>query len=181
MKKDLAEWMKSNGASEDQVVQIFESLIGENGIGAQIFIDGAQRLVPLKTESPIPAQAVGRELAKFRSGEYNDWLLTLPEPSPDDLDRVLKAINAALPNLRQHLLGFAKPGPRHRRGGRRRGIPPEKRPEVCQSIRNLIAPGTKMQDVYKKVGRKYGVSDSSIKRIWLSSKPQNEQEKSGLE
>lgn len=94
-------------------------------------------------------------------------LLSAPEPTPEKLERALKAINGALPYLRGYLIAHAKKLP-HARGGapRKLGTTQEQK-QIREEIKDLRGPETKLGDIYARIARRYGVSASKIKQIWL--------------
>jgi hypothetical protein len=95
-----------------------------------------------------------------------------PEPPPEALERCLKMLDDALPALRKHLLKEAKALP-HGRGG----APPKlasaaDQAKVIDEIKSLRGPGMKLEDVFKRIAQRHGVSASKIKQIWLRAKKQ---------
>jgi len=79
----------------------------------------------------------------------------------------LKAINGALPFLRDLFITTGKKLP-HARGGAPRKIGTFPGAEKYQRRNHSSAsPGTKLTDIYTRLAQRYGVSPSKIKQIWL--------------
>jgi hypothetical protein len=97
------------------------------------------------------------------------FLLSAPEPAPEKLEMYLKAINGALPFLRDLFITTGKKLP-HARGGAPRKIGTSQEQEkIREEITALRGPGTKLTDIYTRLAQRYGVSPSKIKQIWLDS------------
>jgi hypothetical protein len=167
---DLDDWLKRLGLSEAQMIPLYEALVRESGFAAVLAIASKQVLPSVDTDVVRP-ELFEQELARIRSGEYATWLSTIPEPAPEQLDAILSSIKNGLPNLREHFQEAARGGPRHRRGGRPKELAdPKTRTEICELIKSLREPGTKLEYIFQRVGERYGVSATTIKRIWHAGK-----------
>ena len=99
--------------------------------------------------------------AKFEAA-----LLKEDEPDPVELEVLLKEIGNSLPRLGKTLTTRVKRFP-HQRGGRPEKISsPEDQLRVIDEIKELRGPGSNLDDLFKRVGRRHGVSGAKIKQIW---------------
>jgi hypothetical protein len=170
---DLSAWMRSLGVPEERAVQFFGQVMAENGMFAGFLHGVARNILPVSDTITVESSQVMPEFARARSDEYATWLLAQPEPTKEELDRILKMLKGALPGLRQHLIGSAKVGPRHKRGGRPKEIDdPEEREKIREEIKSLRDPGVTLSSLDKRLARRYGVSPTAIKRIRLEKKNQ---------
>lgn len=94
-------------------------------------------------------------------------LLSAPEPSPETLEMALKAIDGALPYLRDLLITHGKELPHARGGAPRKLGTPQEQEQIRKEIKALRGPGTKLTDIYARIAQRHGVSASKIKQIWL--------------
>lgn len=138
---------------------------------ARLLMSEAASVSASSGTSEIRPDRIEQEFGRLESGEYAAWLLSQPEPTPDQLSEIIELCKSALPNLRRRFQRSAKLGPRHRRGGRPVELPdPELRKSIRETIKRLREPGTSLESLYKRLARKYGVSASTIKRIWAEGK-----------
>jgi hypothetical protein len=169
---DMSAWVRKLGWSEEQILQLFIAIMRENGMASQFVLSSATSHFP-KSGDQSPAQAE-KALTEFLDGRYAARLLAEPEPTPKQLDATILAIGDGLANLRLHYFAAAKLGPRHRRGGRPRELAdPAKRQEIREEIKGRRDAGVKLQKIYQLLAKRYGVSSSTIKRIWLEPKREN--------
>ena len=100
--------------------------------------------------------------------KFEASLLKEPEPDVTQLETMLQEISQSLPRLGKRLAVNAKAFP-HKRGGRPRMIGSlEAQRELRQEIKNLRGPGTRLEDLFKRMALKHGVSPSKIKQVWSS-------------
>jgi hypothetical protein len=93
------------------------------------------------------------------------FLLTGPDPSPEEIETVLSLIRTVPYLLRSYLQDAAKslpPSP----GGRPQELNPEQRKEVCLQIGQLYGLGVEVRDAQKRMAQRYGVSLRTIQRAW---------------
>ena len=167
MREDLSNWLLKLGIPEAELMTVFPSVISENGLASKLLIQKSVEMVPFSSEFPPQPRQFELALAFIKSEEFEAWLLTAPEPTPEELEKILTVCRESLPNLRQNLLGTAKMGPRYRHGGRPKELPdPEQRRKVRDEIKSLRGPGTKLKDLFGRLAQKYQVSETTIKRIW---------------
>lgn len=100
-------------------------------------------------------------------------LLSAPEPTAEYLEKALKFINNALPALRGWLSEEAKKLPHDRGGAPRKLASAEEEAKVVEEIKALRGPGKKLEDVFKRIALRHGVSPSKIKQIWLRAAAQS--------
>jgi hypothetical protein len=126
-------------------------------------------LAMVKKTLPPGATASDREpdLSRFDTEEKLDVILaSAPEPTPQELEKILKFMGDLLPRLRQQLVSAAKVLP-HRRGGAPAKLPStDEQKQVVEEIKALRGPGVKLNDVFKRVAQRHSVSASKIKQIW---------------
>ena len=173
MRRDLGEWLNELGTSEAQIREQFNALLQENGWGATLVLNLANSMIPSGSQFFV-RDAVGAALDRLDSGEFESWLLTQPEPEPEQLEEFLRVLKSGLSNLRQYLMQSGKSGPQHRRGGRTKKLTnPATREKLQQEIERLRLLGFKLQDVDQRLSKQYEVSASTIKRFRLSKKQRN--------
>lgn len=174
---ELDDWLRSLGLPRKQVIEIYVSVLKENGLMAKFVAHLTVSVLPSSAGVTVNPETIIEELRRAESGEFAAWLLLQPEPPADELNEFLKNMNSALANLRQHFLKAAKGGPRHKRGGRPRALDdPKARAEICAKIKARRGPGAKLQDIFKDIARECRsphsahnkpISSATIKRIWL--------------
>lgn len=97
--------------------------------------------------------------------ELTAFLLTGPDPSPEEIETVLSLIRTVPYLLRSYLQDAAKslpPSP----GGRPQELNPEQRKEVCLQIGQLYGLGAELRDAQKRMAQRYGVGLRTIQRAW---------------
>src|SRR6266480_2815368 len=97
--------------------------------------------------------------------ELTAFLLTGPDPSPQEMETVLTLIRTVPYLLRSSLQDAAKslpPSP----GGRPRELSPEQRKEICLQIGQLYGQGVELRDAQKRLAQRYHVSLRTIQRAW---------------
>ncbi|HEV3334763.1 MAG TPA: hypothetical protein VG096_27435 [Bryobacteraceae bacterium] len=178
---ELSTWLKRLGVSEAKVVELYDAIIRENGLGAKLITDSAKSYLPLASNVPVESVTFKESRTHVHSEEYAAWLLDQPEPSPEELGKLLTAIRDALADAKGHLMQAVKVGPQHKHGGRPKELDdPKKRQEVCERVKQLRGPGSNLQNIFRRVGREYGVSDTTIKRIWSEGSPGAKAERNNL-
>jgi hypothetical protein len=164
---DLDAWLEGLGLSTAKVAPLWDQIIRENGLMAKVLGNVARGAIPLPKANAAPVQTFEEAVARLRSPEYAAWLLSLPEPPPEDLAQIVKACRSVLPNVRAHFAQAAKAGPPHKRGGRRKQLTdPAVRDKICEEIKSMRGPGVTLDKIFKRLGRRYEVSDTTIKRLW---------------
>jgi len=165
MLEELKDWLKGLGCSETQVLEIYRQILLEKGMAARILATQTANVFPVIPHVQVNPD-VSADFELIRSGAYGDRLLEMPEPDPGELEAFLESMKDALPKLRLHFSTSSKFGPRLKRGGRPKELnDPATREEIRSEIKKLRGPGTKLRDLYIRLGRKHGVSPSTIKRI----------------
>jgi hypothetical protein len=126
--------------------------------------DSGKALFPGGAPSP---KTVEQRLASIDTEEKLEaFWLQQPEPSPEELQKLLTFINSLVPGVRTLLTESVKELP-HDRGGRPKEITStEEQQQVRKEVKGLRGPGAKLNDIFAKVGRRHGVSASKIKQIW---------------
>jgi hypothetical protein len=97
--------------------------------------------------------------------ELTAFLVTGPDPNPEEMETVLTLIRTVPYLLRGSLQNAAKslpPSP----GGRPRELRPEQRKEICLNIGQLYGLGVELRDAQKRMARRYDVSFRTIQRAW---------------
>ena len=97
--------------------------------------------------------------------ELTAFLLTGPDPSPEEIETVLTLIRTVPYLLRSYLQDAAKslpPSP----GGRPQELNSEQRKEACLQIGQLYGLGVEVRDAQKRMARRYDVSLRTIQRAW---------------
>jgi len=164
---DLSNLLRGRGLAETQAVEDFNAAMRENGLLATSTLSLSSDMIPVKLPAKIQATEAQQALARFRSGEYAVWLLSQPEPTPEELKRILSARNG-LGNLRQHLATSATLGPRRRRGGRPKIIKdPAVRQKIRDTIKSLRDPRENLETLFKQIAKEYNARPANIKAIWL--------------
>ena len=101
--------------------------------------------------------------------KFESYLLSLPEPSPEQREFVMKSIRTALPQYGKLLAAKAAQFP-HSPGGHPKSFSARKDREIREEIKQARGPNRKLKDIYKQLAKKYDVSETTIKRIWLDGK-----------
>jgi hypothetical protein len=119
------------------------------------------------TDSASAKQYLDFSLILNTEEKFEALLLSAPEPSSEVLEKTLKAIDGALPHLRDLLIAQAKELPHARGGAPKKLGTAEEQNKIREEIKALRGPGTKLSDIYTRIAQRYGVSASKIKQIWL--------------
>lgn len=143
------------------------------GLARQVYggglISWSIPLAMVRKTLPPGASAIEREpdLSRFDTEEkLKVFLASAPEPSPEELERILKSMRDLLPQLRQQFASAAKDLP-HSKGGAPKKLPSiDEQKGVVEEIKALRGPGMKLNDVFKRVAQRHGVSASKVKQIW---------------
>lgn len=97
--------------------------------------------------------------------ELTAFLVTGPDPSPEEMETVLTLIRTIPYLLRSSLQDATKslpPSP----GGRPRELRPEQRKEICLQIGQLYGLGVELRDAQKRLAQRYDVGLRTIQRAW---------------
>jgi hypothetical protein len=97
--------------------------------------------------------------------ELTAFLVTGPDPSPEEMETVLTLIRTLPYLLRGSLQNATKslpPSP----GGRPRELGPEQRKEICLQIGQLYGLGVELRDAQKRLAQRYDVGLRTIQRAW---------------
>ena len=97
--------------------------------------------------------------------ELTAFLLSGPDPSPEEMETVLTLIRTVPYLLRRSLQAATQslpPSP----GGRPQELRPEQRKEICLQIGQLYGQGIELRDAQKRMAQRYGVSLRTIQRAW---------------
>ena len=169
---DLSSWLSGLGLSEAEIAPLYSAIIAENGLASKLIVESSLKMVPFSDEFAIKPDQLQQALAFVRSDEFAAWLLGQPEPTDEDLNKMLIASKRSLPNLRQRLGGTAKLGPRYRAGGRSKELPEaEVRNKIREDIKRLREPGVTLKELFIRLARQHQVSPTTIKRIWEEKVP----------
>lgn len=162
---DLDEMLKKHGLSEAEILPIYVAVLKENGIAARLLGNLTAKVLPLSAGVDVKPDRAVEELRRLRSGEFAKDFLAQSEPTPKESKKIQHEIRSALANLGQHFTNAGKTAPRHRRGGRREAVNPALYEQIRKEIKLRRDPETTLQTIYEQLGRKYGVSPRTIKRI----------------
>src|SRR5437879_6442254 len=97
--------------------------------------------------------------------ELTAFLLTGPDPRPEEMETVLTLIRTVPYLLRKSLQDATKslpPSP----GGRPRELSPEQCTEICLQVGQLYGLGVELRDAQKRMARHYRVGLRTIQRAW---------------
>ena len=97
--------------------------------------------------------------------ELTAFLVTGPDPSPEEMETVLTLIKTVPYLLRSSLQDAAKslpPSP----GGRPRELRPEQCKEICLQVGRLYGLGVELRDAQKRMARHHSVGLRTIQRAW---------------
>jgi hypothetical protein len=164
----LDRWIKELGLSTTEVYRYYDAAVRENGVLLNLLLRVAENQISFPEVHSVQPVTIEEVITRIHSADYAVWLLSQPEPTPDELKKILKACRDLLPNIRQHFLQAAKKGPIHKRGGRHKELAdPKLKREICEEIKSLREPESKLSEIYGHLALKYKVSATTIKRIWL--------------
>lgn len=165
---DVRDWLDSLHVPIEHAASMWEQVIAENGMLAKLISHMAAAAFPLRTEVAAPLATFEQAVRRIRSPEFAEFLLSQPEPPPEEVARVLEACRNAIPNVAASFEVAGKAGPSPRRGGRRKLLTdPAERDKICAEIKQRRGPGVTLERIFKSLGKRYDVSDTTIKRIWL--------------
>jgi hypothetical protein len=97
--------------------------------------------------------------------EAVQFLLKLPDPNPEEFEKVLAFVRT-LPYFLRGLLQQAAKGLPPSPGGRPHGLTPDQSREVCKQIGQLYGEAVDLADAKLRTAQRYGVSLSTIQRTW---------------
>ena len=108
--------------------------------------------------------------------EIEKRLRGAPEPSPKQLDELRAALQGEMPtdlqtqirNLLQQGLKALPPAPR----GARPKLAQKEKDEVCELIGKFTGEGNTLAEAIARIARKKGVSERTIKRVWMEKRSQ---------
>jgi hypothetical protein len=165
---DLDAWMKELGVSKRQVVPIYEKAVREGGMLSKLLAGIGCRILSLSAGPTPKLESFENAVGWIRSTEFATQLQQAPDPGEDKVRELESACKNALPALRKRLAYATRAGPQLHRGGRRKELSdPVVRRQICDEIKQRRGPGSKLDVLFKSIARKYKVSDTTIKRIWL--------------
>jgi hypothetical protein len=172
---DLARPLGRDSLTYAEGIELLRQSYGTGKIPWCIPLGIAYMLFPphVVTNLPSDVKAIAEnfDLSSLDSeAKLEALVLSVPEPSPEGLETALKIINDVLPQLRHLLFTKAKALP-HSRGGAPKLLASSAEQEgVREAIKALRGPGIKLDDVFRRVAQRHGVSASKIKQIWYSAK-----------
>jgi hypothetical protein len=168
MLADVTKWLDGQRLSEAEAVKILGNINKENGMMAGYVRTLTLGVLPIDNVANLGAEQIQQALAQLRSGELESFLMSLPEPSPEELKKFLSAFKVALPKVRERFEGAAKLGPPPRLGGRRKKIEDlEEREKIRKIIERRKGPNVNLKDLDQSLADIYGVKPITIKRIRL--------------
>jgi hypothetical protein len=163
---DLFDLIRAMNIPEEEALSRYDAIIRENGEGAKMLRSVASLLIPF---SDMAEAKTSKEIFNtFDAQEFATFLRSQPDPSPEQVNFLLGLMKDALPNLKSMLLPKINKMPRYKHGGRRKLLKDEnQRHEIREEIKKLRNSSVKLEDLFKRLGERYGVSPTTIKRIWL--------------
>jgi len=172
---DLRTMLRKLGLSEAEIEARYVAVLEENGIAAQLVRNLTAQLFPLSaTVDPKPENLI-EQLRRLRSGEFAEGVLSQPELTAEDSKALRKEIRIPLANLGQHFKEAGKAAPRHKLGGRDKVLDdPALHDRIRNEIEDLRKQDICLKDIYKRLANKYGVSDTTIKRIKQEKSAKND-------
>lgn len=115
-----------------------------------------------------PLRATPEDRARVREGFRSVFVSKLqgqPEPSREDLSRLIISLRTGAFNLRKTLLERAKALPMER-GGRPKLLKKNQEAELNARIAEQLSQGVEKPDAIRSAATKYGVSIWTAKRAW---------------
>jgi hypothetical protein len=97
--------------------------------------------------------------------ELTAFLLSGPDPSPDELETWLIFMRAVPFVLRKGLQSAARTLP-HPPGGRPRELTPQECKEICGEIGWLLGQGVELRDAQSRMAQRYNKGLRTIQRAW---------------
>lgn len=163
---DLGRALGRQSFTYSEFVQLAHEYFGPGKIPWSFARSAAASVLPKHID---PNENLGLEFL-IDQEKLDTALANSPELPPEDLEKYLTVLDAGLPELRKYLLKRAKALPHGRGGAPRKLASAADQAKVIKEIKDLRAPGRKLEDVFKRVAQRHGVSPSKIKQIWLRAK-----------
>jgi KaiC/GvpD/RAD55 family RecA-like ATPase len=165
---DLDSWVQKRDLSVDELCQMLIRIMRENGFAARMILDKTRRYIPLSVDHEVTPDGMIKALEAIRSKRIGTAIPEGESPSLELQSGLEQNIRDALPNLRRDLLKIAKTGPQRRRGGRPEEVDdPELRYQIREKIKARRDADSTLSSIFKKLATEYGVSSTTIKRVWL--------------
>ncbi len=93
-------------------------------------------------------------------------LLQSPDPVAMEFEQVISVLPSIVYQIRRHLPQVTSSIP-HDPGGRPEALPDvNKKKQICTEIGVLYAQGVLLGDAFKRLARKFDVSERTIRRVW---------------
>lgn len=159
---DLAPLLGRESLTHSEGIRLF----GQSGLPVSLILQSAVWKA-VSPEVVVTPKFVQQQLTSIGTEEkFEAFLLQLPEPTYETLQKVLTFIKAIVPGVRERLTENAKQLP-HDPGGRPKKITStEERQKVREEVIKLREPGKKLNDIFSVVARRHNVSPSKIKKVW---------------
>lgn len=172
--EDLAKPLGREHFTHSEGIQLFRKYFGPNGIPvAAMLMTRVASVLPsdLRNAASLanPAQ-LDELMARMDTEEkFEAWLLSEPEPSPEQREAILNFVDSLLPSVGKLLMAQSKQFP-HKRGGRRKEFSAEEASAIRKEIKRRRGPEVKLDDIFTDLARSHDVSKTTIKRVWLDGK-----------
>lgn len=168
--RGLAPLLGRESLSYSEGMEIALQMFGPGGLPISFLsLTFAGDLVPLWPDDE--ASRFPELLASIDTQEkFESLLASAPEPDPSTVDAITATIDRLLPEIRKRLVQQSEELPQHRGGRKQLLSSPAERNSVREEIMRLRRPGMRLEDIFKRVGLKRGVSASKIKQVWLEGK-----------
>jgi hypothetical protein len=170
---DLAKLLARKSLTHREGVQLFREWYGANGIPLTLAKLTGSAVVPpdaWQFVSQITPEQLEEALEIVGTEEtFEAFLRSLPEPSPEVRELILGAINMLLPQLRNLVMENAGQLP-YNRGGHPKSFTVEEAHKIREEIKRRRGPTVKLADIFEALAELHGVSETTIKRVWLDGK-----------
>ena len=160
---ELARLLKRDRLTYEELMALTSQIYGRGLISWAVTLSMGKKALP----PDLPAPVREPDLSRLDTQEKLEAILaSAPEPPPEELERIMKFFRDLLPQFRQQLVSAAKVLP-HSPGGAPTKLPStDEQKEVVEEVKALRSPGVKLNDVFKRVAQRHGVSASKVKQIW---------------
>jgi hypothetical protein len=161
---DLGIAVRNRPFSHSEGMQLIRSAIATRKLTPEFLLLLGSAVMPAAVErAAIRPEELENRLAELATEEkFENWLLSLPEPTHGSLRFVLRTIDTALPLLRKTMSGFSRLP--HSRGVKQTELT-GRESEICTEIKRLLREKVPLAEIFKRLAT-YGKSAKTIERLY---------------
>jgi hypothetical protein len=173
LRQDVAHACGRDALSYGEVMQGFLEHCVSGG-KLQTFVRDSIAVEILQPHLPDVSGNLEEAFALINTEEkFAQLLLSLPEPSPEQFDELLRFARTRIPEIRRIMLPRFKALPHHPGGSPKKLASANEEQNIVEEIMKLRKPGVKLADIFARVAQRHAVSASKVKQIWLKWRKRN--------